>query len=414
MPVTALRIWGLMIAFSGCIGGALAQEVVRPAKVEKVVEETIARSWNFPDIVLPSQEVSLGFRVSGQIIELPVRAAVQVEEGEVIAQLDPRDFELRVRQLESQRDQAQAQLDALRSGAREEEVRALEASLESARAQTEQARAETERTRQLVERNVASAVMLEQAETQLRVAESGVLAQEEKLAIALAGGRAEEIAAAEAGLRGLESQLDSALGSLSDVVLKAPFDGIVARRSVNNFSLVQAGQEIVLLHNIATLHLSFDIPANEVPAIVREVENLTISVVFSGSEEEYVAELVEFSTQADAATQTYQGRVAVAAPRDIRILPGMVGRVIGRTGGPSEPMIKISLSAVGADPDGSRFVWIVDSNGTVNKRFVEIGSITGNQIIILSGLEIGETIIAAGVSRLRNGMTIRPITLVGS
>ncbi|MBO6636663.1 MAG: efflux RND transporter periplasmic adaptor subunit [Roseitalea sp.] len=389
-----------------------AQDGPRPAKVETVAAEAAERSWTFPAIVLPSQEVSLSFRVSGQVTELPIRAAAPIAAGDVIAKLDPRDFEAQVAQLESQRDQSLAQLDALRSGARDEEVRAQEAAVESARAQADLARDDVERTQQLVERGVVSRVNLEQAESQLRVAEASLRAQQEQLAIAQAGGRDEDIASAEAGLRGLEAQLESARDNLADTVLTAPFDGVVARRSIDNFTLIQAGQEIVLLQNIATVHLAFDVPGTDVPDIA-QTEQISAVATFSATESEFPAELVEFSTQAETATQTYRGSVSITAPEGSPILPGMVGRVILRGGKAIDPVISISLSAVGAEPDGAPFVWIVDEAGKVAKQSIETGAINGTRVRVLSGLEAGATIVAAGVSRLQDGMVIRPITQVG-
>lgn len=401
------------LAASVVFGGQVyAQDGPRPAKVETVAAEAAERSWTFPAIVLPSQEVSLSFRVSGQVTELPIRAAAPIAAGDVIAKLDPRDFEAQVAQLESQRDQSLAQLDALRGGARDEEVRAQEAAVESARAQADLARDDVERTQQLVERGVVSRVNLEQAESQLRVAEASLRAQQEQLAIAQAGGRDEDIASAEAGLRGLEAQLESARDNLADTVLTAPFDGVVARRSIDNFTLIQAGQEIVLLQNIATVHLAFDVPGTDVPDIA-QTERISAVATFSATEAEFPAELVEFSTQAETATQTYRGSVSITAPEGSPILPGMVGRVILRGGKAIDPVISISLSAVGAEPDGAPFVWIVDEAGKVAKQSIETGAINGTRVRVLSGLEAGATIVAAGVSRLQDGMVIRPITQVG-
>ena len=74
------------------------------------------------DLENENGEVELSFRVSGQITDLPIRGATQLSEGDVVARLDPRDFETAIAQLESQRDQSMAQLAALRTGARAEEV----------------------------------------------------------------------------------------------------------------------------------------------------------------------------------------------------------------------------------------------------------------------------------------------------
>ena len=141
---------------------ALAQDAApRPAKVFQVAESQDRVERVYPAIVLPSRETLLSFRVPGNVVELPITAAMDVAEGDLIAKLDTRDFETDVSLLQSQIDQAAAQLDALRAGAREEEIAALEAGVASAEAQLEAARDALDRTQQLIERGVSSAAQLE-------------------------------------------------------------------------------------------------------------------------------------------------------------------------------------------------------------------------------------------------------------
>ncbi|MBL4794680.1 MAG: biotin/lipoyl-binding protein, partial [Pseudomonadales bacterium] len=82
---------------------------VRPAKVWVAHSSDSNSMRHYPAIVQPSKETALSFRVSGQVIELPIRASMQVKEGDVIARVDPRDFEKNIAQLQSQLDQATAQ-----------------------------------------------------------------------------------------------------------------------------------------------------------------------------------------------------------------------------------------------------------------------------------------------------------------
>ncbi|MEO1557845.1 MAG: efflux RND transporter periplasmic adaptor subunit [Pseudomonadota bacterium] len=407
----------LTVAITLCLLGlssADAQDVIRPAKVALVeeTESTIRRTY--PAIVLPSIEVDLSFRVSGTVIELPIRAATDVEEGDLIAQIDPRDFEQQVAQLESERDQSLAQLAALRTGARAEEIVALEAAVDSAQAQVDQAREQAERTRELVERGVAASARQEQDDATLRVAEANLSAQQEQLVIGQSGGRAEDIEAAEAAIRGLEARLQAARDDLSDATLTAPFSGIVARRDIDNFTNVQAGQSIALLQNLSNVHLSFDVPGPDVASMsANGQENIVTRVIFDAIPGQvFDAEVVEFSVQADAATQTYRGRVSVAQPVGVTILPGMVGRVIATAPGGAANLM-IPLTAVAAEPDGSPFVWQVSADDTVAKQPVELGEARGTDIIVSAGLAQGDTVIAAGVSQILDGMQIRPITAVG-
>lgn len=409
--LTVLALLGLTGLFP--VSGS-AQGDARPAKVFTVEmsERTIQRTY--PAIVLPSKEVELSFRVSGRVVELPIRGATNVVPGDMIARLDLRDFESQVTQLESQRDQALSQLQALRAGARSEEIAALEAAVASAQAQVDQATDQANRTRTLVERGVAATARLEQDEASLRVAEANLQSQKEQLAIGLSGGRAEDISASEAAVRGLNAQLKVAQDNLDDATLRAPFAGIIARRHIENFTNIQAGQTIALLQALDTLHLVFDVPGPDVIALtVNGPDAISNKATFDALPGQvFDAEVVEFSVQADTATQTYRGRVSVAQPDSALILPGMVGKVISSVAADAPEML-IPLTAVAAAPDGSAFVWRVDGGNTVSAQPVTLGEASGDRVVVLNGLSAGDTIVAAGVSQIMDGMSVRPITRVG-
>lgn len=391
-------------------------DTARPAKVFTVSATVPELRREYPGIVLPSQEVELSFRVSGRVVELPIRGAQRVTEGDVIAQLDQRDFETTIAQLESQRDQALAQLSALRTGARAEEIAALEAAVAAAQAQVDQANDQVGRTRQLVERDVVAQAQLDGELSELRVAQANLDAQVEQLRIGQAGGRAEEVEAAEAALRGLETQIETAQSNLDDATLRAPFTGIIARRDIENFSNIQAGQSVVLLQALSTVNVAFDIPGADVVTLASNGPDLiTSQVLFDALPDQlFDAEFVEFSTQADAATQTYRGRVSVVIPNQTFVLPGMVAQVITTAPVTGASRLDVPLTAVAARPDGTSFVWVVDpSNNGVSSRVVSLGSPSGDMVAITEGVEDGETVVTAGVSQLQEGMVIRPVTRVG-
>lgn len=405
------------IAFAFCAtviaGNASAQEQsIRPAKVAIVQSSETTFERRYPAIVRPSAEAVLSFRVSGRVIELPVKASANVKEGDVIAKLDPRDFATKISQLESQRDQALSQLNALRSGARAEEIVALEAGIDAVEAQVDQAREQADRTRKLFEKDLVAAAQLEADETALRITEAELRAKLEELTIARSGGRKEDVEAAEAALRGLETQIQTARDNLADATLRAPFDGTIARRDIENFTNIQAGQDVVLLQRLETVHLAFDVPGSDVVrfAGLNPTSTVTLAAVPGDA---LAAQLVEFSTQADAATQTYRGRVSVAVPEDAAVLPGMVGTVIVAISNTATASLTIPLSAVGSETDGSPFVWIVGEGDTVSKSSVTLGKVSGDSVIVTDGVSAGDTVVTAGVTKIRDGMQIRPITKIG-
>ncbi len=395
---------------------AVAQEATpRPAKVATVTASDTVISRKYPAVVLPSQEIELSFKVSGQIIDLPIRAASNVSAGDTIAQIDTRDFENQISQLQSSRDQATAQLEALQAGARPEEISALEAAVASAQAQVEQTADALSRAETLLERGVATRAQVEGAQAEARVAQANLRAQQEQLRIGEIGGRPEEIAGAEAALRGIDAQIKVARDNLSDATLTAPFDGIIARRDIENFANVSAGQSIALLQRLEVVHLAFDIPSLDVTELTRNgPDSIANTATFNSLRgQEFETELVEFSVQADSATQTYRGRVSVNVPEGAVILPGMVASVISSTQG-SAAQVSAPLSAIAAGPDGSPFVWLVAADGRVSAQQVSLGEAAGDSVVISEGLVGGETIVSAGVSEIIDGMTIRPITRVGN
>lgn len=400
------------ILLSQDVGGA-----ARPAKVHTVVATNLGFERVYPAIVYPSREVELSFRVSGQIVELPIRASSTIQEGGVIARLDNRDFEAEVARLESQIDEALANLSVLRTGARPEEIASLEASVQAAQAQVDQAREEYQRSLQLVERGVVSNVRFQEAETALRLAETELVSREQQLSIGRLGGRPEEILAGEAAIRGLETQIQNAKDNLADATLRAPFSGIVARRHVDNFSNVQAGEPIALVQDLATVEVGFDLPGADITAMASMgFVNVSSSVIFEGMPGvEVEAELIEFSTQADAATQTYRGRLSVTPPDGMIILPGMVAKVVTSARNNEETAISVPLSAVASNPDGTPYVWVVNApDNTVQRQNVEIGDMFDDGVIVSSGLEVGELVVTAGLGGLQEGMAIRPVSKIGN
>ena len=125
--------------------------------------------------------------------------------------------------------------------------------------------------------------------------------------------------------------------------------------------------------------------------------------------------MVEFSTQADAGTQTYQARTSVKVPEGVTALAGMVGRVTvsAPDTGDLHPMVPVT--ALATTPEGAAFVWVVDpGTKAVSARPVTTADMAGDLVTILDGLEAGETIVTAGVSRLSEGLVIRPISQVGN
>lgn len=391
-----------------------AGSVVRPVLTQSVepVDSAIQRSY--PAIVLPAQQAELSFRVSGRIVELPIRAAAQIKKGAIIAQLDTRDFEAEIARLENQLAQADAQLSAMTTGARSEDIASLEASVTAAEAQVKAANDQVERTRSLFDQGIVTKSKLDGDLTNLEVTEAQLEAQKQELIKGQSGSRSEEVDAQKAAIKGLQVQLNTAKDNLSDATLRAPFDGMVAKRSVDNFRNIQAKETVAILQQLDTLDLTFDVPGPDIVKLAGR-ETPVASARLDGIEDRiFDAQFVELTAQADPTTQTFRGRVSIKPPEGIVILPGMSGTVTVTDSKESFSTILVPASAVASKADGSAIVWVLNgTDSTVGTRAVKTGDATGADIAILDGLVSGDVIVTKGISQLQPDMVVRPVSSIG-
>jgi len=165
---------------------------------------------------------------------------------------------------------------------------------------------------------------------------------------------------------------------------------------------------------LTTPNLTFDVPAADVPPFAK-AEKLDLNVVLDSLPGTvFVAQRSEFSTQADAATQTYRGRVSIENPNNEPILPGMTGVLTAAVSETSKSSLNVPILAVAAEPDGTSFVWVVpNGDNKVAKRPVKTGSVSGGSILVSEGLIEGDVVVSAGLSALQEGMAVKPISAVG-
>jgi len=391
------------------------KEVVRPVKLMTVSSAQDEFRRSFAGRVRAAKRVDLAFQVSGPLVELPAEEGRAVKKGDVVARIDPRDFEAKVKNAEGRLANAQAQLKAMRQ-ARPEDIRRLEANLKKAEAAAKLGKAEYERIQSIkrADPGAVSQGMLDRAVEKKERADAGLLTAREDLRIGKLGARPEDIQAKEAEIKSLAAELEAAKHQLSYTYLRAPFDGVISRRYVENFQEVRAKDPIVGLDDISSVEILIDVP-ELVMATIREGRGGRAVAEFAAAPgKQYPLKLKEFATRADPKTQTYQLVLQMPQPGDIRVLPGMTATVTGTTGAreASQAAPVVPAAAVTADASGNPRVWVVDkATMKVHARAVKTGNLAGTESIeIVEGLEPGETIAVSGVSRLREGMQVSDLS----
>lgn len=386
-------------------------EVVRPVKTMLVTAGEEDRIRSFPGVVDASRRVDLAFQVSGLLASLPVKEGQNVKEGDVIAQLRQEEFQARLASLQGQLDQARAGLAASREGERPEERLRRDSLLRGAEARLENARIEYGRRERLYQNQAGTRTAFEQAQTAYRLAQEEFEAARQMVEKGLTG-REEDIQARAAEVRGLEARVVEANLQLTDSTLRAPYSGVIAQRFVEENQNVRAGEPVVRFQDIEEIEIGVDVPETIMVADLRLADILELTAQISGAPGiQFPVKIREMAQVADPTTQTFRLRVAMEAPKNLRILPGMTATVTAtyRRAQVLSPRILVPVSAVHQLDSGAQVVWVVTPENVVESRPVTLGAAIGGQFEITSGLQPGERIATAGGRFLHNGMKVRDL-----
>jgi RND family efflux transporter MFP subunit len=365
----------------------------------------------FPGKVEASRKAELAFQVAGLLVSLPVKEGQKVAKGEVIAQLRQDEFQARLKTLKAQLDQARVALQSLQAGERPEERRRREAHVRATEAKLANARIELDRHTRMVERGVGARADLDRART-----DYGVAVADHKAAVQVFEkgtiGREEDIEAQEAAVRGLEARVVEANIQLADSTLRAPFDGVIARRFVEEKQNVTAKQPVVRFQDVDEIEIGVDVPEAVMAAGIRLADIVSLVAEISGAPGfRFPVRVREIAQVADPTIQTFHVRVAMPSPTEPRILPGMTATVTltYRRASVLGDRILVPVEAVAMTSTGEQVAWVLGADGTVAPRPVKLGAALGGRVEILDGLQPGDRIATAGVRFLRDGMKVKDL-----
>ena len=202
------------------------------------------------------------------------------------------------------------------------------------------------------------------------------------------------------------ASLDEAQRRLDDSVLRAPFPGVIAELHVDAHQNVGAQQAVATLQARRSVEAVVQVPATLVANSGRLEPRETVVILDVAPDRPIPASFHSTATRADPAAQTFEARFAFEPPADLRLLPGMSATVRSSVAADAPGRPAIPIEAVMSDGE-RRYVWVVDEWMSVAKREVTLGPGVGATLPVLEGLVAGETIVAAGVSSLHEGMLIR-------
>jgi RND family efflux transporter MFP subunit len=339
----------LLLATSTILLAACDVETPRPeprlvVPAYEVGRAVVKGERTFHGRVVPADLTKVAFRIPGKIADLPTQPGQRVFAGQVLARLE---------------DSIQQQV------------------LADARAQYRLAERQLERAESLHRRGSLTA------------------AQRDQL---------------QAGYRLAEANLRLAEASLSYTLVKAPFDGTVADVFKEHYESVAVGEPVVTVYRSSRVDVLIDIP-DILPARVhqaRDVFSLEAEAVFSGNPKTYSMRLLKGSTARDPKTQAFKIWFTMPA-QEMALSPGLPVTVsvdLNEAGFTTDTGLVVPLTALEAGSDADEFhVWLY-RNGVVKPTPVQVGRITQEGVLILNGLQQGDTIVNGSFSRLTPGMEV--------
>lgn len=351
----SLLLAGLLLV--ACGGEVVDEEPpLRPVRSQVVQASGGERIRVFSGSARAGTESRLSFRIAGMVEEVNVVVGETVRAGQILARIDPTDFQLQVQE--------------------------AEAGLAAATAAWRNAVAEYERVRALYENNNASRSQLDAARS---AAESG-----------------------EAQMEVTGNRLELARSRLGYSTLQAPVTGSVAAVPVEVNENVQPGQMVVRLNYGSMPEVRVGVPEVAISEIERgDGVSVSFDALPGRSFRATVTEVGVASTE----TGTTFPVIARLEESDAAIRSGMAAEVAFRFGdAEAAQRIFVPPVSVVEDREG-RFAFVVESRGdgaaVVRRRPVTVGELTSEGLEVKSGLTLGELVVTAGVRRLSDGMQVR-------
>ncbi len=358
-----------------------------------------------------SKYATLFFRDSGPLYQVHASPGDQVTKGQLLLQLDDRDYQRQVDVMESKLKSAQANLQKMQTGARKEDVLIIEQSIQASRSDLDLAQKELKRHEFLLKNNAVSEQAYDRSRNAVQILRTKTISLEQQLAREKSGSRKEDITAARAGIEELRVQLEIARDRLGDTCLKAPFDGVVTSRLPQAFEMVGQGEPVMSLHNISTIEIPVDVPENKVNFFLdREGQNICEARFLTKGNQRFQARLVQYSTRADRTTGTYEFVFAVTPKGSDLIFPGMTAEVSIHTPPLDKNLSKLVIpleSLMGVSKNSAQVFLVDPQTKKARKQIITFETLVGEEnVVVTAGLSTKDLVVSKGSGFIRQGQPL--------
>ena len=332
------------------------EERLRPVRYMTVTDASVFRDRSFSGTSKSSRESRLSFKVSGTVVNVPVQIGQRLNAGDQIAEIDPASYVLQAQQ--------------------------AQASLVEAQANDRRAAANYERTKGLYANDNASLNDLESARAQ---AES-----------------------ASAQVRAASKTLEIARLNVSYTKLTAGTDCSIASLDIEVNENVAAGQQVAAVSCGDAFEVTLDLPES----LIGSVNATTPVTVRFGSipGQEFSGMISEVAVALSAGSAAFPIVIKIAESHP-SLRSGLAADVTFQFDSAADKgRVVVPVTAVINDPDGT-FVFVaelaeIDGEAVVRRRAVTLGELSQFGIEVIAGLNVGDRVVTAGVSVIRDGQRV--------
>ena len=363
-------------------------KAARQVKTARVEETPFGETVTANGTLAAFDQSTASVKVAGRLNSITVDLGSVVRQGQVIGQLEPNDYKLRLQQSEAALGQARARLGLSPDGTDDKVNLEQTGTVRQARAQLEEARLSRERSVRLVEQGIVAKADFDAADATFKVAQS-------RYQDAL-----EEIRNRQALLAQRRSELALARQQLSDTTVHAPIDGIVQLKRASVGEYLAAGAPVVDIVRMNPLRLQAQVPERDA-ATVRFGQNVRVSV--DGDAKIYVGQIRRLSP-----VITQENRMLMVeadVPNDGNLRPGSFAKAEIVTND-AKMAVTVPNNAIVTFAGIEKV--IVIQNGKALERPITTGRRSAEWTEILAGVNVGDQVIV-DPGNLQSGMAVEVI-----
>jgi multidrug efflux pump subunit AcrA (membrane-fusion protein) len=332
---------------------------------------------------------TLSIKTTGRLKLFPVDVGSPVRIGDIVAQVEPRDYELRVQQAGALLAQARARLGLPLEGSDDTVDPERVSTVREARALFEEAESNLARIRALQTERILSEAERERAEAEYAVAQNRYI------------DALQDVQERRAVLAQRRAEYEIARQQLADTSLRAPFDGVVQERLASLGELLMSGSPVVTLVRTDPLRLQADLPERDAH-LVREGQ--VVRMTLEGDTNLHTGQIARISPALEERTRMLRVEAEFANPEK-HLRPGRFAKVEIVIGG--EPALAIPAGAL-VRFAGTEKAFLVVTNAALERRLVP-GRREGEWVEVLEGLSPGDKVIRDPAG-LQSGDPVRVLT----